>query len=59
MNLKLRHFKCINLKSKSKFPSATLRIRLVGWVEKKEDIKYFNFPPFCLVGNEKVQGWKK
>ena len=54
MNLKSRHFKSINLKSKSKFPSTTLRVRLVGRVEKSEDRKYFNFSPFCLVGNEKV-----
>ena len=28
-------------------------------MEKWEDRKYFNFPPFCLVESEKVDGWKK
>ena len=28
-------------------------------MKKWEDRKYFNFSPFCLVGNEKVEGWKK
>ena len=28
-------------------------------IEKWEDRKDFNFPPFCLVGSEKVEGWKK
>ena len=27
-------------------------------MEKWDDRKYFNFPPFCLVGNEKMKGWK-
>ena len=28
-------------------------------MEKWEDRKNFNFPPFCLVGSGKVEGWKK
>ena len=28
-------------------------------MEKRENRKNFNFPPFCLVGNGKVEGWKK
>ena len=35
------------------------RVRLVGGVEKWEDRKDFNFPHFCLVESEKVEGWKK
>ena len=35
------------------------RVCLVGGVEKWEDRKYFNFSHFCLVGSEKVEGWKK
>ena len=30
-----------------------------GRMKKWEDRKDFNFPPFCLVGSEKVEGWKK
>ena len=36
---------------------------LEGWksgrIEKWEDRKYFNFSHFCLIGSEKVEGWKK
>ena len=28
-------------------------------MKKWEDIKYFNFFPFRLVGSGKVEGWKK
>ena len=37
----------------------TLRVYLVGGVEKCENRKDFNFSPFCLVGSGKVEGWKK
>ena len=37
----------------------TLRVRLVGVVEKWKDRKNFNFPHFYLVGGGKVEGWKK
>ena len=43
----------------------TFRVCLVGGVEKWKDRKWwedrkdFNFPHFCLVGSEKVEGWKK
>ena len=30
-----------------------------GMMEKWEDRKDFNFSHFCLVGSEKVKGWKK
>ena len=30
-----------------------------GRIEKWEARKNFNFPPFCLVEGEKVEGWKK
>ena len=36
--------------------NATLRVRLVGGVEKWEDRKDFIFSLFCLVGSEKVEG---
>ena len=35
------------------------RIKNGGMIEKWEDRKYFNFSPFCLIGSEKVKGWKK
>ena len=35
------------------------RIENGGSIEKWEDRKDFNFPPFCLVGSEKVEEWKK
>ena len=43
----------------------TFRVCLVGGVEKWKDRKWwedrkdFNFPHFCLVGSETVEGWKK
>ena len=33
----------------------SLRVCLVGGVEKWENRKYFNFSPFCLVGSGKVE----
>ena len=35
------------------------RIQNDGRIEKWEGRKDFNFPPFCLVKSEKVEGWKK
>ena len=37
----------------------SLKVHLVGEVEKWEERKYFNFSLFCLVKSEKVEGWKK
>ena len=28
-------------------------------MEKCEGRKYFNFPPFCLVGSGKMEEWRK
>ena len=28
-------------------------------MEKWDDRKYFNLSHFCLIGSEKVKGWKK
>ena len=36
-----------------------LRVRLVGGMEKWDDRKDFILSLFCLVGSEKVKGWKK
>ena len=36
-----------------------LRVHLVGGMKKWEDRKNFIFSPFCLVGSEKVEEWKK
>ena len=37
----------------------TIRVWLVGGVEKWEDRKNFIFSHFCLVGSGKIEGWKK
>ena len=35
------------------------RIKNCGRMEKWNDRKYFNLSHFCLIGSEKVKGWKK
>ena len=35
------------------------RIENDGMMEKCEERKDFNFPNFCLVKSEKLEGWKK